>query len=375
MIEEKPPQAISLFDLIGRDWRLDRTVTQIAFSASGLAVACGLGDGRLALIQVADTEHPDKRVRTELDTGRMSIRPRENALPVPRLTDPLMPADAPGFCRLGADGFAVAHDGGEVWRVTARAQALRLVGRGEPVTALCACPASGGLFIARGPELQQFSKDGTGQQKLTLSCPARHLVLSADGRRLVAWGGGRFSILTTEPLQVTSVLDHDDAVLGLAWSPDGRWIAAGSDDRTLILIDADTARMDSIVGFPGPVADVAFSRAAGALMASGAFRLVGWRGPDLPFGDHTGNPIGTGRAGLTLADRIALHPLRDLCAVAWGNGLVTLSQIGSKDELMLSEGRGVPVTSLAWSDDGAHLALGHADGRAAIVTFPKAMFR
>ena len=100
-----------------------------------------------------------------------------------------------------------------------------------------------------------------------------------------------------------------------------------------------------------------------------------WRLPDLPFGDHAGDPIATGKPGLTIVDRIAAHPARDLCAVAYANGLVVICRIGHPDEMMLREGTGVPVRALSWSDDGSHLAIGDADGTLSIATFPKNMFK
>jgi hypothetical protein len=42
---------------------------------------------------------------------------------------------------------------------------------------------------------------------------------------------------------------------------------------------------------------------------------------------------------------------------------------------MLVRSAGGVVTALAWSADGAHLALGDASGTAAIVTFPHQMFK
>ena len=67
--------------------------------------------------------------------------------------------------------------------------------------------------------------------------------------------------------------------------------------------------------------------------------------------------------------------MRDTCAVGYASGLVTLCPLGGRDELMLREGAGAPVTALDWSGDGTHLAIGFADGRAGIVTFPKVMFK
>lgn len=70
-----------------------------------------------------------------------------------------------------------------------------------------------------------------------------------------------------------------------------------------------------------------------------------------------------------------MHPRRDLCAVSYGTGLVMLCRIGHADEMLVREGTGAAVTAMAWSDDGAHLAIGGADGGLSIATFPKNMFK
>lgn len=161
----------------------------------------------------------------------------------------------------------------------------------------------------------------------------------------------------------------------MQWSPDGRWLVAGCRDKALLLVDINKAQADRIVDFPAAVASVGFSAKAGVMFSSGAFRVVGWHMPDLPFGDHEGTPVETGKPGLTLVEQVSVHPTRDLCAAGYANGLVTLCQIGKREEMMLREGGGDPVTALAWSPDGNHLAIGTADGKAAIVTFPSAMFK
>lgn len=89
MIEAKPPQALSLFDLIGREWTLDQPVKQALFNASGTALAFLRADGAVALAPVADAEDPEKRIRMELDTGRTTIRPREKPLAPLTITEPI----------------------------------------------------------------------------------------------------------------------------------------------------------------------------------------------------------------------------------------------------------------------------------------------
>jgi len=374
MIETKPPQALSLYDLIAREWALSEPVTRVIFNSNHSAVACTLADGRLALLPVADAEHPEQRIRMELETGRTTIRPRNDALPTPRLTSPLSGDGV--ICRLGDQGFAMSGPGTTLWQVTAGGQTVRLAREGAaPVSALCLV-GQGRVCIARQTRLSLVEPDGkTEVASIELPSAVRHLARAPGGEALAAWAEGQLFVLRADTLEIADTIAVTGEATGLAWSPDGRWIAAGCTDKALGLVDLSRGKSDRIVDFPAPVASAVFDAKSRMLVASGAFRVVGWRLPDLPFGSHEGEPIQTGKPGLTVVERIAANPVRETCAVGYANGLVTLCHPGQRDELMLCEGRGAPVTTLVWSDDGTHLALGFADGRAAIVTFPKAMFK
>lgn len=369
---------LSLFDLIARSWTLGQAIRDVRFNLIGSCVAVTLNDGTLAFVQVKDSEDPETRMRTELETGRMTIRPREKPLPVPvRTEEPLADAGI-GLSRVAQQGFVFAHrDGAEIWRATARGQTLRVAKAGPArLTALAALPGKLGLLVARGALLELVSpEDGVLFGSVVLGHPIEQIAASADARQIACWGAGRVTILRAEGLDPVAQIAAEGEPAGLEWSADGRWLVAGCRDRALMLVDLEAARSDRITDFPAPVASVGISAATGVLVASGAFRVVGWRLPDLPFGDHAGTPVETGKPGLTLVEAVSVHPTRDLCAAGYANGLVTLCQIGKREEMMLLDGKGDRVTTLAWSADGTHLAIGTAGGMVAIATFPKAMFK
>lgn len=271
MIEDKPPEALTLFDLIGRSWDLGQPVAALAFNANTSTLACALSDGRVALLPVVDAEHPEKRIRMELETGRTTIRPREKALPPPVHTETSVDPNAPAICCLGEQGFAIADPDGAIWRVTARGQVLRLAIADGPVTALCPLPRSGAIAIARGADLRVMSDEMTmplGAARLPgeIHC----LAVSPDEAMLITWGGGRFTLLERATLEVKAVLDCTGDVLDIACSPDGRWIVAGCADKSLALIDLTTMLLDRIVDFPSEVRSAGFSAKGAALLASGA---------------------------------------------------------------------------------------------------------
>lgn len=378
MTQHMPPQAMTLFDLIARTWELDGAVQDILFNAAGTSLTAVLGDGRMAFVSVKDAEDPESRVRVEVDTGRASIRPRSKPLPAPVISETsVIRAEIPA-CRLGEQGFAFANfDTGELWRATARGQTLALKSaQTDPVTALAALPNSDRILVARGRRLALVTQDGRQEEDaVELPHEIARIAVSEDERLLGCWGPSWISIVTVDGLTVDEPIACEGQVLSLRWSPCNRWLVAGTDQKALFLVDVPAGTSDRIVDFPQAVYSAVFNTQAGALVASGAFRVVGWRLPDLPFGDHSGAPLETGKSGLTLVDRVASHPSRDLCAVSYVTGLVIICRVGHPDEMLVREGTGSPVTALEWSGDGAHLAIGDAGGNLSIATFPKAMFK
>ncbi|WP_323781157.1 hypothetical protein [Leisingera sp.] len=378
MTQHMPPQAMSLFDLIARTWHLEGQVRQVLFNAGGTSLAVALADGRLAFIRTEDAEHPEKRLRMELDTGRTSIRPREKPLPLPMVSDVPIANVNVAISRLGDQGFAFApYEGGGLWRATARGQTLKVPGKDDrTVTALAALPNADRILVARGSELSVVAEAGAEEIAHTeMPHEVTHIATSPDGSLLGCWGPGHVSVLATAGLDAIARIACGGEVIALSWSPCNRWLVAGCRDKSVLLVDVPAGSIDRIVDFPEAVRAVDFSGRANAMVTSGAFRVAGWTLPDLPFGDHQGAPIETGRAGLTIVDIVAVHPVRDLCAVSYANGLVTICRIGHPDEMMLREGTGAPVSSLVWSDGGEHLAMGTEDGKVSIATFPKNMFK
>jgi hypothetical protein len=160
----------------------------------------------------------------------------------------------------------------------------------------------------------------------------------------------------------------------MRWSADGTWLACGLETGGFALVSVTDGRADIVGGFPSPVRTVCWSLPENALFASGAFRIAGWSMTAPPLGGETSGALETGRAGLVAVETLAAHPKKKLIAAGYANGRITIAQIGARDELLVRP-LGSPVTALAWSGDGLHLAVGTVDGTAAIITFPAQMFK
>ena len=76
-------------------------------------------------------------------------------------------------------------------------------------------------------------------------------------------------------------------------------------------------------------------------------------------------------SGVLLTDRrvvaVACHPVQDVVAVGYENGLVLLVRIDDGAEIPVNKPGGAAASALAWNATGAMLAFGCEDGQAGIL--------
>jgi WD40 repeat protein len=122
-------------------------------------------------------------------------------------------------------------------------------------------------------------------------------------------------------------------------------------------------------GYPTKTQSLSFSRTGKWLASSGADAMVIW-----PF--FGGGPMGkaplelAGGDGVTCT-QVACHPRDDLVAGGFNDGLVVVADINSSRVLPIAPPEHGAVSALAWSPDGAFMAIGTEAGYAAILDFSK----
>jgi WD40 repeat protein len=372
-VNQQSMQNLTLFDLLARSWQRPAAVTGLRFSADGSAVAFSGEDGTVAIAAIADYEPPDSRIRVSGDLGQTSIRPREKP-PVPLIATASLGDAAVPLAAQPRSGFLVGSAGGEVLPLGCDGEVGEPLFRIDGLVVALDRAAQAGIIAAGGEHGGVLWRGAGDTRALEFEKPLSALALSPDGRRLALGLGDGLSIRPTQGSGASRDIPLAARPISIVWSGDGAWLACGLETGGFALANMADGRTGIVPGFPALVRSVCWSEPANALFASGAFRIAGWSMSAPPLGGETAGALETGRAGMVPVEIVAAHPHKKLIAAGHANGRITVAQIGTREEIVVRP-LGGAVAALAWSGDGRHLAIGTADGTAAIVTFPDQMFK
>ncbi|MEO7143829.1 MAG: c-type cytochrome domain-containing protein [Bryobacteraceae bacterium] len=207
----------------------------------------------------------------------------------------------------------------------------------------------------------------TGRFLATLTGHAdavRALAFSKDGKFLAAAGGlpdrqGEVKVWDVDRRAVAVTIDgHTDCIYGVAFSPDGKLIATGSYDKLIKLWDAATGKeVRTLKDHIDSVYAVAFTPDGKRLVSGAADRSVKiW-------------DVATGKRLYTLSDAtdgintLALDPTGTMVAAGGLDKTIRVWKLGATDGKLMNSliAHEDSILNLAWSPDGKTLVSAGAD--------------
>jgi WD40 repeat protein/predicted Ser/Thr protein kinase len=187
---------------------------------------------------------------------------------------------------------------------------------------------------------------------------AEGVVFAADGRSLWTWGRDKTARRwgldgsAAAPVRTTPAAGEAQAVHSLAWSPDGRTLAAGCDYGRVRLwntADARPAREPLSLGATVPTHEVGWSADGRILMGVAGNAPVRFWGPD---GRPAAEPILIDKRSGAKAAAAALSPDGRRLLGATGNDVHVYDLAGGGRGEAFSPKHPARVTAAAWSPDG-----------------------
>ncbi len=338
----KPPSQASACYRQGRAFRangagmnaqFDAYVTEAVFETAGAVFA--LGDGSVAF---------EAGPRHEAHEGAVLA-----AAPHPT----------------GVGVITGGDDGRLCWSRAAGAQALAQT-RGW-IDAVAASPASGLIAFAAARNVEvRDAKVPDFRRRFEHPASVAALAFDPKGRRLAAATYGGVALWYGRIAEQTPVmLRWAGSHIGLAFSPDGRFLVSSMQEAALHgwrLADAMDMRMG---GYPAKVKSLAFAEGGSLLATSGAQGVVLW-----PF-SGAGGPMGKqameiGADEAVLVTRVAGEGVR--LAAGLEDGRLWTCNLTTRAVETLKPASGVAITALAMR--GGRIAWGDEAGRAGVIDAP-----
>lgn len=336
-------------DLANPDWRAtlppsrsvaaDAPAAACAFSRDGKTVAFAMGDGRVRLLP-ADVKEAASDAPEPVHKGAV----------LSLIADPT------------GDGFVSGGDDGRLLRIAPDGSAGEIANhKGKWIDKLAAHRSNGSfaasvgkmaLVVDKSSEMREFGPHASTVAAIDFSKDGSRIATAHYGG-ITVWSTGQ---VTLPPRRFAWQGSH----VALKWSPDGKFIATGTQENDIHVWRIAQASDMRMQGYPAKVKSLSWSADARWLYTSSQPVFTAW--PFAGKGPEGKPPLQFGDEGAGLLTVVAAHPAAEFVAGGYDSGELQLGDIKTRRSVVLKMADGSAVSCLAWSPDGFHFAAGNDNG-------------
>ena len=181
---------------------------------------------------------------------------------------------------------------------------------------------------------------------------------SPDGKYLASGSGDETLIIwnANSGQRLKTLKGHSESVRSVCWSPDGKHLASGSRDKTVIIWDAESGeKLKTLEGHSHWVKSVSWSP-DGKYLASGS-----QDGSVIIWDAESGEKLKTLAGHYYSVYSVSWSPDGKYLASGAGDAFVIIWDAESGEKLKTLAGHYYSVYSVSWSPDGKYLASGSGD--------------
>lgn len=228
-------------------------------------------------------------------------------------------------------------------------------------------PDGAAAAISAGKQVMILRPDGTVLHRLSpLPSTVSGIVWRADGRELAASAYGRIQIWDSVSGQPKEPLLWKTSLIAISWSPDQRWIVAGTQEQSVQIWEMPFRPGNELAmsGYPGKVRSLAWHYSSRYLATDGGPEIMVWdcggRGP----AGSTPRILEGHQARVSV---LTYQKSGHLLASGAEDGRVLLWNAGKSTSPLCQIRMPDGITCLDWSPDGQTLAIGCRSGAVGVV--------